>query len=94
MCHSAKLVKCVLSISTGNEDGAFSYYISVNKCIYLKIKLEKDRFVRYPPARCSLSKVAGSPGSAAVTPLRGFFSLPSISFSSGCLGLFTWRFKL
>lgn len=43
MCHSAELVEYVMSDSTRNKDGAFSYYVSVNKCIDLKVQIGKSQ---------------------------------------------------
>lgn len=81
-CHSVELMEYVLSDSTRNKDGTFSYYIWVNKLHRSEgINWKKsgthenaDRFVGYPPARYSVCKFAASPGSADVMSLKAFIS--------------------
>lgn len=42
MYRSAELTEYVLSDSTRNKDSTFCYYMSVNKCIDLKVQIGKS----------------------------------------------------
>lgn len=71
-----------MSDSMRNKDSTFSYHVfgeQMHRSEGANWKKSgthenADRFVRYPPAKCSLCKVAASPGSAVVMSLKAFLS--------------------
>lgn len=42
MCHPAELMEYALRGSTRNKNGTFSYCISVNKCMGLKVQIGRS----------------------------------------------------